>query len=222
MKKLISNKKTLLLLMLFFINSCNDSTSSTKTYTIDDIVGTWKMQSYNMDISISMDLNVALSSLEESDCGSMGGSYINDSCTLSEDIISLLTTTSCDAMDGEISGTICTLNLTEQFCCSDSESQILTITSDGSMTMVNTNNGQDETIMGTISIDGIDILWSLNNSPELSGIISLLGNTATLEFSLHENNVLAVLDSDEVDESFVNAIDSVTGKVVMVMEKVDI
>ena len=76
--------------------------------------------------------------------------------------------------------------------------------------------------MGTISIDGIDILWSLNNSPELSGIISLLGNTATLEFSLHENNVLAVLDSDEVDESFVNAIDSVTGKVVMVMEKVDI
>ena len=89
--------------------------------------------------------------------------------------------------------------------------------------MVTSDTDGEETSTGTISIDGTDITWIMNDSPEMTGTLSISGdNIVTFTFII-DNALEELIADDEADESFIDAeaagAISITATVSMVMEK---
>ena len=217
-----------LIILLLIVGCDKSSTASTDNYTIDDIVGTWDMVSNNMTMTMAIDFSTAFTYLyDEQACTIMGGTYENqDGCTLSDDMESTIALNTCQHVEGQLSNNICTFSQLEEFCCQES-SQTLTITSDGNTTMVTIGTEGEETSTGTISIDGTDIIWIMNDSLELMGTLFLSGdNTLTFTFtvanwsglSLDESFIDAVTAGAIIDAATAGAI-SITATVSMVMGK---
>jgi len=215
-------KKFLVIISILLLIGCDkSSTGLTENYTIDDIVGTWDMISNNMDVTMAIDFSTAFTYMyDEQTCNIMGGTYEDqDGCILSNDMVSTLASLTCEQMEGQLNNNICTVSQLEEICCQEL-SQTLTITSDGNTTMVTISTGGEETTTGTISIDGTDITWIMNDSPALTGTLFIAeDNTATFTFMI--DNALEELIGE--DESFIDAeaagAISITAIVTMVMEK---
>ena len=219
--------------IVFFVGCDNGTISnSSNDYTIENMVGTWNVISNNMDMTMAFDFNTAfLYMLDEYNCVLMGGAYEDDDgdgygCTLSNSMISTVAPSICNQMQGELTDNICTYSIIEELCCQESESQTLTITSDGSITSISINSEGEVTNTGNISIDGTDIIWTMDNSPELTGTLSMPGNnSATFTFEL-DNALDALLSSDNTaDQSYIDAVEagsiSITGSTTIIIEKIN-
>ena len=197
-------KKFLVIISILLLIGCDkSSTGLTENYTIDDIVGTWDMISNNMDVTMAIDFSTAFTYMyDEQTCNIMGGTYEDqDGCILSNDMVSTLASLTCEQMEGQLNNNICTVSQLEEICCQEL-SQTLTITSDGNTTMVTISTGGEETTTGTISIDGTDITWIMNDSPEMTGTLSISGdNIVTFTFII-DNALEELIADDEADESF--------------------
>ena len=215
---------TVILTLMFFAGCDKSSTGPSENYTIDDIVGTWDMVSNNMNMNMTIDFNTAFTYMfDEQTCPMIGGTYDDqDGCILSDDMISTLASLTCEQMEGQLSNNICTSSQSEEICCQEL-SQTITITSDGNLTMVTIDTEGEETSTGTISIDGTDITWIMNDSPEMTGTLSISGdNIVTFTFII-DNALEELIADDEADESFIDAAAagaiSITATVSMVMQK---
>ena len=216
--------KKILLLTLLIVGCDKSSTAPTDNYTIDDIVGTWDMVSNDMNMNMTIDFSTAFTYMfDEQNCSMMGGTYDDqDGCILSDDMESTLASLTCEQMEGQLSNNICTSSQSEEICCQEL-SQTITITSDGNLTMVTIDTDGEETSTGTISIDGTDITWIMNDSPEMTGTLSISGdNIVTFTFII-DNALEELIADDEADESFIDAeaagAISITATVSMVMQK---
>ena len=165
---------TVILTLMFFAGCDKSSTGPSENYTIDDIVGTWDMVSNNMNMNMTIDFSTAFTyMLDEQNCPMIGGAYDDqDGCILSDDMISTLASPTCEQMEGQLSNNICISSQSEEICCQEL-SQTITITSDGNLTMVTIDTDGEETSTGTISIDGTDITWIMNDFPEMTGTLSI-------------------------------------------------
>ena len=217
---------TAILTFMFFTGCADNSTGPNENYTIDDMIGTWNMVSSTMDMTIAMDYSTAfLYMFDEDDCTLTGGTYVDGyGCIMSDIMISILAPLSCEEMEGQLSNNICTFSQAVEMCCLES-SETWTITSDGNITIVIIHEGEEETSIetGTISIDGTDMAWTMDDSPELTGTLSISGdNTATFTFAI-DNAFDELFEDDVADESFIAAAAagaiSVTATFSMVMEK---
>ena len=215
---------TVILTLMFFAGCDKSSTGPSENYTIDDIVGTWDMVSNNMNMNMTIDFSTAFTYMfDEQNCSLMGGAYDDqDGCILSDDMISTVAPLTCEQMEGQLSNNICTSSQSEEICCQEL-SQTITITSDGNLTMVTSDTDGEETSTGTISIDGTDITWIIDNSPEMMGTLSISGdNIVTFTFII-DNVLEELIADDEADESFIDAeaagAISITATVSMVMQK---
>jgi len=215
---------TVILTLMFFAGCDKSSTGPSENYTIDDIVGTWDMVSNNMNMNMTIDFSTAFTYMfDEQNCSMMGGTYDDqDGCILSDDMESTLASLTCEQMEGQLSNNICTSSQSEEICCQEL-SQTITITSDGNLTMVTIDTDGEETSTGTISIDGTDITWIIDNSPEMMGTLSISGdNIVTFTFII-DNALEELIADDEADESFIDAeaagAISITATVSMVMQK---
>ena len=215
---------TVILTLMFFAGCDKSSTGPSENYTIDDIVGTWDMVSNNMNMNMTIDFSTAFTyMLDEQNCPMIGGAYDDqDGCILSDDMISTLASPTCEQMEGQLSNNICTSSQSEEICCQEL-SQTITITSDGNLTMVTIDTDGEETSTGTISIDGTDITWIMNDFPEMTGTLSISGdNIVTFTFII-DNALEELIADDEADESFIDAeaagAISITATVSMVMQK---
>ena len=216
--------KKILLLTLLIVGCDKSSTGLTDNYTIDDIVGTWDMVSNDLNMNMTIDFSTAFTYMfDEQNCSLMGGAYDDqDGCILSDDMISTVAPLTCEQMEGQLSNNICTSSQSEEICCQEL-SQTITITSDGNLTMVTIDTDGEETSTGTISIDGTDITWIMNDSPEMTGTLSISGdNIVTFTFII-DNALEELIADDEADESFIDAeaagAISITATVSMVMQK---
>ena len=216
--------KKILLLTLLIVGCDKSSTAPTDNYTIDDIVGTWDMVSNDLNMNMTIDFSTAFTYMfDEQNCSLMGGAYDDqDGCILSDDMISTVAPLTCEQMEGQLSNNICTSSQSEEICCQEL-SQTITITSDGNLTMVTIDTDGEETSTGTISIDGTDITWIMNDSPEMTGTLSISGdNIVTFTFII-DNALEELIADDEADESFIDAeaagAISITATVSMVMQK---
>ena len=216
--------KKILLLTLLIVGCDKSSTGPTDNYTIDDIVGTWDMVSNNMHMNMTIDFSTAFTYMfDEQNCPMIGGTYDDqDGCILSDDMESTLASLTCEQMEGQLSNNICTSSQSEEICCQEL-SQTITITSDGNITMVTIDTDGEETSTGTISIDGTDITWIMDDYQEITGTLSISGdNIVTITFII-DNALEELIADDEADESFIDAeaagAISITATVSMVMEK---
>ena len=215
--------------LLFFAGCNKNSTGSHESYSLEDIVGTWNMVSSNLDINMEFDFNNAfLYLLDEETCTSMGGTFEDEDgdgygCVLNDVMILTLAMMMCEQMEGELSDNICIANIIEEICCQES-SQTLTITLDGNVTMVNIDSEGEETISGNIAVDGNNVVWTMDDSPILTGTLSMSGdNSMYFTFNTTDNNAIEGLVTDGDDQSFIDAIDagaiSFSGILSMVMDK---
>ena len=80
----------------------------------------------------------------------------------------------------------------EVACCEEFESSTLTISPDGSVTVLNINSEEETTNTGTISFEGTDITWIMADSQELNGTLSTSGDSlATFTFEI--DNAMDIL-----------------------------
>ena len=219
--KTISN--SVLFFSLFFIIGCDeDETPPTylgPIYTIDDMAGIWEMDSHTMDISMTMDIAGIISyGLDSTACVSIGGTYSNGMCTVSDIMLAALTETTCMQLNGEVTNTsLCSVTQTETLCCEGSNSSTFTIASDGSLTMV-ANYGEVQENTGSISINGTSITMTLINpsmtpsTMTLTGTLSISEDTATLSFL---DNSYEDVFSETADGDFPAG--TVTGTVTYIM-----
>ena len=219
----------IMLISAFFI-SCSDEEES---YTLTDLQGSWEVDSWDMDMQMAIDFDIAMSSevesLDEDMCLEIGGTYANGACTLSESLLTTLSQSACDDMNGVLSGLVCTADDSQTLCCMEGESQTLTITSNGSISSSTTYEGNttEEEDKGTLAVSGNTVTLTLNNpSPDegeissftMTGTLAFSGNTVTI--SLLNNDLLDVMVSQMgLDSNQAAAYQAYTVSYVIVMTK---
>ena len=141
-----------------------------ESYTIDDMMGTWDMTSHQVEGSVSIDFSSLASMYSELDqayCEYFGLVYDEvDGCTMDDTMLAMMVAGACVEMGGTLAGTTCTMDILEQQCCEEGESEVATITSDGVMTVVGVDEDDQWTMMGTISIDGTAFTIELDEECE--------------------------------------------------------
>ena len=210
------------ILTLLFFNGCSETTASFESYELADITGTWEMTSSMMDISMGIDISLLIFyAYDEDDCLTLGGNYNNEGCTLSDYMMQLIGSQTCQQLNGVFSNNTCSsIAQSMTTCCSESESATFTINLDGSISVLTIDNeGETTTVAGNISLDGSNIIMTMDNQPSMAGAITLSGNTMTLEFLAGEE-IFQSLDISEMDENFSNALSSISIIVTMIMEKI--
>ena len=183
--------------------------------------GTWNMMSVIMDINITIDIGVVASSMDEDDCESIG-TYVDSTCILSDAVLESFAPQVCGTMNGQLDGLLCSYGMVESNYYSDTEWQTIHITaesdSSASMTIISFEDGEEETLTGTVSTYGTNIYWGIDGEPTLPGTYSIVDNTATLNFVYEESdNILDLIADDEMDEAFAESITSVSGAITMTM-----
>ena len=69
-------------------------------------------------------------------------------------------------------GTTCNMEVLEQECCEEGQSEVATITSDGTITLVGVDEGVEHTDIGTISVDGTTVMIVIDEECECSDLES--------------------------------------------------
>ena len=225
------NRISILILLLMFFSGCDDDTlsSSSDNSTMENMVGTWNMLSSTMDMTTAIDFNTAFFYMFDEENCTLGTWEDEDGdgygCTMSDVMILVLAPPTCDQLEGELNDNVCTFSLVEEICCQESESSILTIASDGSITILNIDSEGETTETGTTSFNGTDITLSMDDSSELNGTLSMSGeNSATITFEL-VNYLDELLTDNESDQSYIDAVEagaiSISGTMSMIMERLN-
>jgi len=197
-----------------------DDSCDGPSYTLNDIAGVWDMISIITSISIVSDLSVAVTYLDEEECGDLFGTYSNSTCSVSDATLATIIPPICSDINGSLDGYLCSYTQIDSMYYSYEDYETVTIDSTGSMTIVAVENGEEETTTGNISVNGSSITWTADGAPGLTGTLFITDDssevdTATLEF---ENvDVMDLVMSENVEEEFQNSLSSVSGSVVMVM-----
>ena len=221
------NKFLFLIAILLFFNGCDETVnSSTENPVMESMVGTWNTQSSTMDMTTDLDFNTAfLYMYDQENCIGTWEDEDGDGygCMVSDEMTSVLAPLTCNQLQGVIIDNVCTYSLQEVICCEELESSTLTISLDGSVTMLNINSEEENTETGTISFEGTDITWIMADSQELNGTLSTSGDSlATFTFEI-DNAMDILLDDEEADQSYIDAIEagaiSISATMSMIMER---
>ncbi len=207
------NRILTLTILLILFSGCDEDTLSNpnENATMENMVGTWNMLSSTMHITTDLDFNTAfLYMYDEENCMGTWEDEDGDGygCIVSDEMTLILAPLTCEALEGELINNICTYSMEGISCCEESESSTLTIELDGSISMLSIDNEGETIETGTISFNGTDVAMVWGDSSELTGTLSMSGDSlATFTFEI-ENYMEILLEDEEADQSYIDAVEA--------------
>ena len=214
------------------MGACDSSTEPETVYTMEDLQGTWEMVSNSVELEYLIDVSYAYSTAGQDACTSLSGSWSEQNgCVFDSSVAAFLYNQACSQLQGSLSGSICTVSINEETCCcpnnetgndqqvSCSISQTLTVSSDGALSLVTVNYGEETTQSGVLTINGSSIIWNMEEQNPLNGTVSILGNSLTIRVG--SNDLSDILDPSGADDSFSQSITSGSATIIMSMNKVN-